>query len=312
MHHLEHLVRPSSPLPPAHTSPEHWSAEQAAAIAAAEAIAMAAAADVAAEAAATAQVAVEVAVAAAVKAADRARDVAAAARAAADAVSAHDPSAGNAGDAADAVARRVETVAAAAAVAVVEAASVIGRQLAADATAAAQAGVGCGTHQRAGGSAGAAARAGRRSGAGRATAPGPPRHQAERPVFVADTDPAYRRQLGQSLSSCGLSNPCLEFADGDAVIDALQHRLDAGPEHLPSLVLLDDELAGTSGADVLAWMARTQGLADTPVIVLSASADAAAVHRAYRLGARSYLVKPVGLVALAAVTRDLGLPWMLV
>jgi hypothetical protein len=35
------------------------------------------------------------------------------------------------------------------------------------------------------------------------------------------------------------------------------------------------------------------------------------VQRAYRLGARSYLVKPVGLAALGAVARDLGLPWKL-
>jgi DNA-binding NarL/FixJ family response regulator len=46
--------------------------------------------------------------------------------------------------------------------------------------------------------------------------------------------------------------------------------------------------------------------------MLSTQASAADVNRAYRLGARSYLVKPVGFSAIGAVARDLGLAWTLV
>lgn len=351
MHHLEHLVRPSLT--------EQWSVEQTAAIAAAEAIAMAAAADVAVEAAATAQAAVDVAAAAALKAAHRAQEVAAAARAAAGAAPIQRPTSAGAGEglrvdrtsaaaagvhpcsmdgeglppageaasqAAATVARRVETVAAAAAVAVVEAASVIGRQLASDVADAAEAVATAAlvvtepseqenappevadavTFRDVAPAVGRAERTPPSASTFRAPL------QTERPIFVADADPSCRLLIAESLSAFGLGNPCLEFSDGSSVIRAMQQGLDAGAARLPALVLLDAELTGTSGADVLEWMASTEGLADTPVIMLSAHADAVEVNRAYRLGARSYLVKPVGFSALGAVARDLGLAWMLV
>ena len=296
---------------------EKWSVAQTAAVAAAEAIAAAAAADVAAEAAATAQAAVTAAVAAALRAACRAQEVAAAALVAGqvsrEALQAAGggqlpselPSAGVAGsETAATVARRVESVAAAAAIAVVEAASVIQRQLAVDVAAAAQA---------------VATTALVVDGPDSAQPTSPPAAfspstpgRTARPIFVLDADPACRLRIAESLSALGLGNPCIEFSDGRSVVRALQQSLDLGAAHVPALVLLDADLTGTSGADVLEWMARTEGLAGTPVILLSSDARAVDVNRAYRLGARSYLVKPVGLAALGSVARDLGLAWMLV
>jgi len=46
-------------------------------------------------------------------------------------------------------------------------------------------------------------------------------------------------------------------------------------------------------------------------VILSAVDDAASVTEAYRLGVRSYLIKPTGFEALAAILRDLHLPWAL-
>jgi CheY-like chemotaxis protein len=305
---------------------EQWSVEQRAAIATAEAIAMAAAADVAAEAAATARAAVDVAAAAALKAAHRAQDVAAAARAAVDAVPtrradfpggdgrdvgrtpAADAGSGPSSMAAAAVSRRVEMVATAAALAVVEAASVIERQLAADVAAAAEA-VTTVALVLPEGSLPAADDVRRTPSA--SSSPRTPT-RTERPVFVVDADPACRLLIGQSLATLGLGNPCLEFSDGSSVIRAMQQCLDAGAGQLPALVLLDTELTGTSGADVLEWMVQTHGLTGIPVIMLSARDSAVDVTRAYRLGARSYLVKPVGFRALGSVARNLGLPWTLV
>jgi CheY-like chemotaxis protein len=144
-------------------------------------------------------------------------------------------------------------------------------------------------------------------------APRPRAPQTGRPVFVVDADPACRELIRTSLSALGLGNPCVEFSDGASVVRAMQQCLDVDGAELPALVLLDADLAGTSGADVLEWMAARTGLGATPpVIMLSARASAGDVNRAYRLGARSYLVKPVGFSAIGSVARDLGLAWMLV
>jgi CheY-like chemotaxis protein len=215
-------------------------------------------------------------------------------------------------------------VATAAAVAVVKAASVIERQLAADVAAAATAVAtvalvldpppareGPSTASGVLAVASLHAVGGVQGTPSGATVSGSPSRTA-RPVFVVDPDGSCRGLVGRSLAALGLGNPCLEFADGSSVIRAMQQCLDAGAGQLPALVLLDTELTGTSGADVLEWMVQTHGLTGIPVIMLSARDSAVDVTRAYRLGARSYLVKPVGFRALGSVARNLGLPWTLV
>jgi CheY-like chemotaxis protein len=133
-----------------------------------------------------------------------------------------------------------------------------------------------------------------------------------RPILVVDDDPVARALINEYLAVTGLLNPRLELPDGVQAIAEMQRRADLGADHLPALVLLDRHMPGCSGLDVLRWMRRTPALADVPVVLLSGDSAAAAVTQAYQLGARSYLVKPVGFEALGAVVRDLGLPWLLV
>ena len=132
-----------------------------------------------------------------------------------------------------------------------------------------------------------------------------------RPIFIADVDVDARRLVDACLSSLHLTNPTVQLADGDHAMQALRDSLELGPLHLPALLVLDLKLTGTSGLDVLRWMRDTFGLGTIPVVVLTAEDGAADVTEAYRLGARSYLVKPTGFDALGSVVRDLDLPWAL-
>jgi CheY-like chemotaxis protein len=61
----------------------------------------------------------------------------------------------------------------------------------------------------------------------------------------------------------------------------------------PSLVLLDLSLPGMDGFEVLKWIRGQQRWAALPVIVLICSASIRDVNQAYKLGANSFLVKPV-------------------
>ena len=128
------------------------------------------------------------------------------------------------------------------------------------------------------------------------------------PVFVLDDDPVARAVVCHRLKEVGLANPVWSAADiGEATT-----WLEASAADPPALVLLDVHLPSGTGLELLRWMRGRPHLAETPVIVLSASAEMEEITSGHELGVRSYLVKPVGLSALGEVVRSLDEPWALI
>jgi two-component system response regulator len=66
-----------------------------------------------------------------------------------------------------------------------------------------------------------------------------------------------------------------------------------------------------SGIEVLARIKSEDRLRTVPVVVLTSSREAPDVQEAYRLGANSYIVKPVEFEAFAAAVAQIGLYWLL-
>lgn len=60
-------------------------------------------------------------------------------------------------------------------------------------------------------------------------------------------------------------------------------------------MLLDLKMPGMSGFELLAWIRRQPQLKNLRVVVLTASDEIRDATEAYRLGANSFLVKPVEL-----------------
>lgn len=78
----------------------------------------------------------------------------------------------------------------------------------------------------------------------------------------------------------------------------------------PDFILLDLQLPGLQGLEVLE---RIRGDARTrfvPTVVLSGTDDAAARHTAYRMGANSFLVKPTEADVFADLVRNAGHYWL--
>jgi len=73
----------------------------------------------------------------------------------------------------------------------------------------------------------------------------------------------------------------------------------------PILVLLDIKMSGMSGFDVLHWLREHPPHHYIPVIVLTVSGETELVKRAYALGARSFLTKPLRALDLANAVSSL-------
>jgi two-component system phosphate regulon response regulator PhoB len=86
-----------------------------------------------------------------------------------------------------------------------------------------------------------------------------------------------------------------------------QEALEAAGSERPDLVILDLMLPGFSGYDVLAEMRRRPGLADVPVVVLTARREETDRVRGLELGADDYVTKPFSprelILRVAAVLR---------
>lgn len=91
------------------------------------------------------------------------------------------------------------------------------------------------------------------------------------------------------------------LADGVALLEYLGRSTRA-----PDLILLDLALPGLDGLGVLEKLRRERLLSSVPVVVVSASERPSDIRRAQRLGAGSYLTKPVGAHALERALQDAG------
>lgn len=72
----------------------------------------------------------------------------------------------------------------------------------------------------------------------------------------------------------------------------------------PKLILLDLNLPGMSGADVLQVLQNDPQTAQIPVVMLSANAIPTQIERLLAAGARNYLTKPFGLDHFLAVLDE--------
>jgi CheY-like chemotaxis protein len=85
---------------------------------------------------------------------------------------------------------------------------------------------------------------------------------------------------------------------------------DRGRYPIPALVLLDLKLPVKMGTEVLRWIQAQPALAKLIVVVLTSSSDSSDIRRAYDLGARSYLVKPVALEKRLEMARAIKAYWL--
>jgi CheY-like chemotaxis protein len=101
--------------------------------------------------------------------------------------------------------------------------------------------------------------------------------------------------------------------DGAAALDYLLAKVPrAGRrESTPQVVLLDLYLPKVSGLDVLRALRSHESTRDLPVIVLTNSRNNSHLREALRLGAETYLVKPIDFHNFSAVTPQLNFYWTL-
>ncbi|WP_121065496.1 response regulator [Chachezhania antarctica] len=116
-------------------------------------------------------------------------------------------------------------------------------------------------------------------------------------LIVEDNDDDYEACYHSLSKSSSLANPLHRCRTGD---EALSYLLGtdayANPRPAtPCLILLDLNLPGTDGRDVLHRLKIEPTLKLIPVIVMTVSDDESDLRECYSIGASGYVMKPIDI-----------------
>ncbi|MBE9067204.1 response regulator [Leptolyngbya cf. ectocarpi LEGE 11479] len=117
-------------------------------------------------------------------------------------------------------------------------------------------------------------------------------------LVVEDSDDDFAA-LGRIIDrSCDIHIPIIRCNDGDDALDFL-HREGAytqgQPSTMPEVILLDLNLPGTDGREVLQQIKQDEQLKTIPVVVMTSSSNPQDIDDCYQAGANSYILKPTNI-----------------
>ncbi|MFB2898465.1 response regulator [Aerosakkonemataceae cyanobacterium BLCC-F50] len=116
-------------------------------------------------------------------------------------------------------------------------------------------------------------------------------------LVVEDSDEDFFA-FERIVKKLSLTQAIYRCSDGDEALDFLYHRgqyIDPEKSPRPSIILLDLNLPGIDGRDILAQIKQDSNLNMIPVVVFTTSSNPKDVEICYQQGANSYIIKPINV-----------------
>ena len=119
----------------------------------------------------------------------------------------------------------------------------------------------------------------------------------------------------RALKRHNLANNLYIAKDGAEALDFLLCKGEYAKRdltNLPKVVFLDLKLPKVSGLEVLKTIKGDKRISKIPVVVVTSSSEEPDVKEAYRLGANSYVLKPLDFEKFMTAISKLGYYWLVV
>lgn len=136
--------------------------------------------------------------------------------------------------------------------------------------------------------------------------------KSSHPILLVEDSPEDFETTVRAFRKTNIANPIFRCVDGEDALDYLYQRgAYSSPAHAPrpAIILLDLNLPGTDGREVLAEIKQVEHLKEIPVVVLTTSADEVDIENCYRAGANSFVQKPVDLAGFITAIQRLKDYW---
>jgi CheY-like chemotaxis protein len=132
-------------------------------------------------------------------------------------------------------------------------------------------------------------------------------------ILLVEDNPDDEELTLRALRNNNMANAITVARDG---VEALEYLFATGQysglddTRLPAVTLLDLKLPRVDGLEVLRRMRGDERTRLLPVVILTSSREEQDLITSYRLGANSYIRKPVDFTQFIEAIRQLGLYWL--
>jgi two-component system response regulator len=132
-------------------------------------------------------------------------------------------------------------------------------------------------------------------------------------ILLVEDNPDDEALTLRAFAKNKVANTVVVARDG---VEALEYLFATGAyadrdvHNLPQIVLLDLKLPKLDGLAVLRRLRADERTQLVQVVVLTSSKEEQDLIQSYRLGANSYIRKPVDFVQFSEAIRQLGLYWL--
>lgn len=132
-------------------------------------------------------------------------------------------------------------------------------------------------------------------------------------ILIVEDSPEDFHVTERAFQKAKLKNTLMHCDNGDDAIDYVFQRgayADPASAPRPNVILLDLNLPGTDGREVLRKIKSHPTYKKIPIIILTTSNDEKDIKACYELGANSYVQKPVNLSSFLEAIQRLHDYWL--
>ena len=129
-------------------------------------------------------------------------------------------------------------------------------------------------------------------------------------ILLVEDNPADVRLTMETIKDYKVKNRLEVVGNGIDAMDFLRRKGKFADKTRPDLILLDLNLPGKDGREVLAEIKADPDLCRIPVVVLTSSVAEQDIIKAYDLHVNCYITKPVGLTEFVKVVKSIEDFWL--
>jgi two-component system, response regulator len=133
-------------------------------------------------------------------------------------------------------------------------------------------------------------------------------------ILLVEDNPDNAEMTIRALRKKNLTNNIIHLNDGALALDFIFGTGQFEGRDIskkPKLIMLDLKMPKVSGIEVLEKLKSNDSTKIIPVVVLTSSKEDPDIEKCYKLGANSYIVKPVDFDTFQNTIAELGLYWLL-